>query len=63
MVPHTLASEQLQVSQAHAPLETEDNREGQRDELLRSPSPLEWSGVVSESVAHPKREAVTLSPV
>jgi len=70
IVPHTLASDQLQVSQAHAcgvlP-EIEDNRKGQRDELLCidgvPSSPLEWSGVVSDSAAHSKGEVANLSPV
>ncbi len=65
-VPHPLASEH---SQSHVcdPPETEDNRERQTDELLcidGVPSDsLEWSGVVSDNVAHSNGEVATLSPV
>ncbi|KAI0001641.1 hypothetical protein BJV77DRAFT_969003 [Russula vinacea] len=63
-VPHTSASVQMQVSQAHAcdvPPETEVNREGQMVQLLCidgvHSNTLEWA------VAHSKGEVTTLSPV
>ena len=66
-VPHTLASEQLHVSQGYAcdvPPDTEDNRERKADEFLCIASdPFEWSRVVSDGSAHSKGETTTLSPV
>ncbi|KAF8506718.1 hypothetical protein F5888DRAFT_1644744 [Russula emetica] len=67
-ISHTLASEHLQSDACNVQPETEDNRKGQRDELIYidgvSPDALEWSGVaVSDNAAHSKGEITTSSPV
>ena len=65
---HTLASEHLQSHACDVQPETEDNRKGQRDELICidgvPPDSLEWPGVVvSDNAAHPKGETTTSPPV
>jgi hypothetical protein len=65
---HTLASEHLQSDACDVQPEAEDNRKGQRDELICidgvPPDSLEWSGVVvSDNVARSKGEIRTSSPV
>ena len=65
---HTLAPEHLQSDACDVQPETEDNRKGQRDELICvdgvPPDSLEWSGVVvSDNAAHSKGEITTSSPV
>jgi hypothetical protein len=64
---HSLASEHLQSHACDAQPETENNRTGQRDELLCidgvPPDSLEWSGVVvSDNAARSKSEITTSSP-
>jgi hypothetical protein len=63
---HPLASEHLQSHACDVQPETEDNRKGQRDELLCidrvPPDSLEWSGVVSDNATRSKSEITTSSP-
>lgn len=65
---HTLVPEHLQSHACDVSPETEDNRKGQRDDLICVdgvlPDSLEWSGVVmSDSTARSKGEITTSSPV
>jgi hypothetical protein len=65
---HTLAAENLQSYTCGVPPETDDNRKGQRDELICidavPPDSLDWSGVaVSDDAVHSKGEITTSSPV
>ena len=65
---HTLASDHLQSHACDVQPETEDNRKGQRDELIcidgEPPDSLEWSEVVVfDNAARSKGEITTSSPV